>query len=111
MTYDRWDRRKYAERLGDATSLWFNVAVFNGMPDESVSGRAFRNTTQRERDGLRVARRWRFLRAASDTLFFWEPDHAKVAYLTDLARARARVAHIAEVDRARIQAIYDGSPP
>lgn len=32
----------YLIRVGDATSQWFNTAFFGGHPNESISGRAYR---------------------------------------------------------------------
>jgi len=90
MIYDRWDQRSYLVRLGDATSQWFNVAFGNGMPDESVSGRAFRNTTLRKAAGFHVSRRWRLLRRVADALFFWQDDHSEWAFWEDIYRSRAR---------------------
>ena len=39
----------YFKRLGDATSQWWNVCLFNGQPNESISGRSYRQgwTTRR----------------------------------------------------------------
>jgi hypothetical protein len=39
-----WDTRPWGQRLGDATSQWLNVALFAGVPDESLSGRSWRRT-------------------------------------------------------------------
>lgn len=72
------DRRSYGKRLLDATSQFINVMIFNGDPDESMSGRVYR--TQRKP-----------LIAIIDTLFFWQEFHCRGAYLQDLDRAKKRV--------------------
>ena len=89
---DRWDDRQYLQRLGDAVSQLINVALLNGMTDESVSGRAFRNTTLRRHQGKLVTRRWLFLRVAAEVLF-WpidRGDHCRLAYFEDIERSRLR---------------------
>jgi len=61
-------------RLLDATSQWLNVLLLNGNANESISGRAYRCG-------------WRTAERVIDTLAFWEDDHCRLAYLTDIARA------------------------
>ena len=61
-------------RLGDATSQWLNVLIFNGDPNYSISGDAYRL----RRDGLR---------AIIDVLFWFDPDHCRQSYLNDLRKA------------------------
>jgi len=62
-------------RLGDATSQWFNVLIFNGDSNHSISGDAYR--FRRER--LRKFIDW----LASP----WEKDHCKVSYENDVSKA------------------------
>lgn len=63
-------------RLGDATSQWFNVLIFNGDPNHSVSGDAYR---------FKRVRLQRFI----DGLFSpWESDHCRKAYEHDVHKAR-----------------------
>ena len=62
-------------RLGDATSQFFNVLIFNGDPNYSISGDAYR--LKRER--LRKFIDW----LASP----WELDHCKTAYENDVLKA------------------------
>ena len=62
-------------RLGDATSQFFNVLIFNGDPNYSISGDAYR--LKRER--LRKLIDW----LASP----WEADHCRLAYEHDVEKA------------------------
>lgn len=63
-------------RLLDATSQWFNVLIFNGDPNYSMSGDAYR--FERKRFGAFV-----------DWLFSWyEKEHCKNAHFSDVQRAR-----------------------
>lgn len=89
---DRWDARPYLQRLGDAISQLANVALANGMPDESLSGRSWRNTALRAAAGLPVKRRWRAVRFAAEVLF-WpldRGDHCRTAFLQDIERSKLR---------------------
>ena len=61
-------------RLLDSVSQFLNVALLNGDANESVSGRAYREN-------------WSAAVKIIDTLFFFDPDHCRNAYLSDLARA------------------------
>lgn len=68
-TTPRW------HRLIDATSQWFNVLLFNGEANYSISGDAHRLHRPR-------------LRAFIDALMApFEADHCRNAYLADIARA------------------------
>ena len=67
-------RPPYLYRVLDATSQLLNVLFLNGLPNESISGRAYRSEWP--------AQKW------INNLVFWEPDHCYWAYLTDLERAR-----------------------
>ena len=67
-------RPHYLVRVLDATSQWLNTALLNGDPNESISGRSYREG-------------W-LLEHLIDTIFFWELDHCMNAYLADVARAR-----------------------
>lgn len=89
---DRWDKRPYAQRLGDALSQFVNVVLANGMPDESLSGRSWRNTAIRAELGLPVKRRWRVVRALAEALF-WHSDrgrHCELAFWQDVERSSLR---------------------
>lgn len=89
---DRWDMRPYLRRLGDATSQWVNVALANGMTDESLSGRAWRNTALRHAAGKPVKVRWWIVRLLAE-LLFWpldKGDHCRLAFEQDIERSALR---------------------
>lgn len=67
----------YAIRIGDAFSQLINVALLNGHPNESLSGRAWRTKS-----------RWYLV---IDTVLFFDKDHCKTAHLNDVAYARELV--------------------
>ena len=67
-------RPHYLIRLGDAVSQFFNVLIFNGDPNYSISG-----------DAYRLRRDW--LRAIIDVLFWFDPDHCRQSHLHDLRKA------------------------
>ena len=89
---DDWDDRSYRERLGDATSQWLNVALARGMPDESLSGRSYRNTVLKERDGLPVRWQWRVVRFLAEAIFYVRDRgrHTELAFWEDVVRSRKR---------------------
>jgi hypothetical protein len=70
-------RPNYYVRTFDAISQLLNVVLFNGDANESISGRAFRQN-------------WPIEQIINNAIF-WEPEHCKVAYYTDLARAKTMV--------------------
>jgi len=66
-------------RLADATSQFFNVLIFNGDPNHSISGDAYRFKR------VRLAR-------VIDWLFSpWGLEHCRKAYLNDMAKAHRLV--------------------
>lgn len=68
----------YPLRLALAFDQLLNVAICNGEPDETMSSAAWRM----ERDG----RFWGFMRPVIDTLFWFQPQHCKRAYESELLR-------------------------
>jgi hypothetical protein len=64
----------YLIRLGDATSQFFNVLLFNGDPNHSISGDAYRF----KRERLRQFIDWMFSR--------WEVEHCKASHENDVAK-------------------------
>lgn len=68
----------YPLRLLLAIDQLLNVAICNGMPDETMSSAAYRM----ERDG----RFWGFMRHVIDALFWFQPDHCRKAYESELLR-------------------------
>ena len=74
----------YLIRLGDAASQFFNVMLFNGDPNYSVSGDAYR---------FKRVRLMRFI----DWVFSpFEEDHCKMAYLNDVAKAKNLLLEVAK---------------
>lgn len=67
-------RPAYLTRVFDASSQLINVVLLLGDANESVSGRAYRS-------------QWFRTEKLINTLLFWDPDHCRMAYLTDMARA------------------------
>ena len=60
-------------RIGDALSQLCNVTFFNGHPNESMSGRSYR-------EGL-WAEKW------IDRLLWFDPNHCRESYRNDLKYA------------------------
>ena len=68
--------KEYFIKIGDALSQVFNVIIFNGDPNYSISG-----------DSYRLNRK--HLRIFIDCLFsVFEQDHCKLAYYNDIEKAR-----------------------
>ena len=88
MKHDRWDARPYLQRVGDALSQFANVVLANGMPDESLSGRAYRMT--RFTTGPKL--RWRLVAFCAEVLFFPidKGDPCESAFWQDVDRAGVR---------------------
>jgi hypothetical protein len=63
-------------RLGDATSQFFNVLLFNGDPNHSISGDAYRFGRHRLQ---------RFIDWLASP---WEDDHCRRAYEKDWLKAQ-----------------------
>lgn len=80
------EKASYFIRLGGALSRFGNTVIFNGHPSETISGRCWR--LRLERPGNRWW--WRLCRVVN-VLFFWQENHCKVAYLTDISYASDRV--------------------
>lgn len=76
-----WDTRSRKARLADATSRLFNVILFNGQPDESISGRSWRE---------RHSRKWQIIGRIANALYR-DPEHCRKAHEHSLSRARRRV--------------------
>lgn len=81
MTPSRWIR------AGDALSQLFNVLLFSGDSNYSISGDAYRY-------GREPLRQW------IDAVFSpWEHDHCRLAYENDVAKARALINEFMEAGR------------
>jgi len=70
--------KNYLIRVGDALSQLLNVLLFNGHPNESISGRVFRTKSL-----------WY---SVIDLLFFFDPQHCRTAYENDLKYAEQLIA-------------------
>lgn len=71
----------YFIRVGDCLSQLLNVVVFFSLnPNESLSGRAFRERIH--------SMFWSVVYALINTVFFWQHDHCRLAYLADKERAK-----------------------
>ena len=68
---------KRSEQIPIALDQLVNT-VFGGWADETLSCRAWR---QRERK-----KHWAIIRRVIDALFFWQKDHCKTAYESELQR-------------------------
>lgn len=68
--------------LAVLASQAINVIVFGGMPDETVSGRCYREGV------LGGSRRWARRRRIVDAVFFWDIDHCRRSHENDVAFAR-----------------------
>lgn len=60
----------YIARVGSAWSQLMNVIIFNGDPNESTSGRVYRENIK-----------WAV--TLINTLFFWQNNHCRGAYEKD----------------------------
>lgn len=76
-------------RLAQWGSAGLNVILFNGSPDETISGRAYRQGVLQSPPSPRWARARRII----DRLFWFDPDHCRKSHEADLAFARAVLAH------------------
>lgn len=62
-------------RLGDAASQFFNVLIFNGDPNYSISGDAYR------------FKRTTLVKIIDKLFSRWEQDHCRKAYEHDVTKA------------------------
>lgn len=80
------DQRPYLVRVGDLASQALNTVFLLGTPDESTSGRSYRQGVLGGHKG------WALMHRFVDGLFsLWEKDHCKKAYEADLERAKWRI--------------------
>lgn len=81
------NKRSRIACTGSLASAFFNVWLFNGNPDESISARCYR-------EGVILDRvKWDARRVFIDAMFFWQDEHCMKSYLIDLEHAREMVAH------------------
>lgn len=74
-------QRSYLSRVGTSLSQLVNTIILNGDPDESISGRAFREGS------LEAHATWFKASKIIDAIFIWEKDHCKNAHEYDVERA------------------------
>lgn len=67
---------KWAVNVFAACSQLLNVLLFNGHPNETISGRCYR---ERKEWAVRIL----------DTVFFFDPEHCMGSYLKDVRWANA----------------------
>lgn len=80
------DNRPWLMKVGDLLSQVLNTIMFNGSPDESTSGRSYRQGVLQGHKG------WSQMRKFVDWLFSgYEQEHCKKAYQADLERAKLRL--------------------
>lgn len=80
------DNRSYLVRVGDLVSQALNTILLGGAPDESTSGRSYRQGDLQGHKG------WALMQKFVDALFsVFEQDHCKKAYHADLERAKLRI--------------------
>lgn len=70
-------------RFSAFCSQLINLVFFNGSPDETVSGRCYRQGT------LQGMGRWDKGRKVINTIFFWELNHCYKSHLQDLNAAES----------------------
>ena len=75
-------KRSRLQKTGSLISAFFNVWLFNGNPDESISARCYREGV------ILDVVKWDAARVIVDWLFFWESEHCMNSYLVDLEHAR-----------------------
>ena len=64
----------YLSRIGSSSSQMFNAVFLLGHPNESISGRSYREN-------------WK-LQHVINKIFFWQENHCLQSYLSDLRWAR-----------------------
>jgi hypothetical protein len=69
--------RKYITSIWSVSSQFVNVLLLLGHPNESISGRAHRESWEAKK--------------YINKMFFWQVDHCKSAYTNDLKWAQAYI--------------------
>ncbi|HEV7458242.1 MAG TPA: hypothetical protein VGN96_15835 [Roseococcus sp.] len=75
-------------RLAAWLSAGLNLLLFNGSPDETLSGRAYRQGVLQQPP----SRRWAAYVRWIDRAFFWQPGHCRQSHEQDRAFARVILA-------------------
>lgn len=76
----------YFVRIATLASQFINTVFLLGNPDVTVSARCYMN---------RHKRYWRTAYRAINSLFFWQIDHCRSSFCTDVYHAR----HVADYAR------------
>ena len=86
---DGWDNRSYFGKLGDGLSQLGN-ALLGGAPDESLSGRSWRETELEARQWNTPL--WRIVRFIAEAIFYWRDKgkHCRLAFEEDIIRSSLR---------------------
>lgn len=69
----------YLVRIGNAISQLLNVALLNGHPNESISGRSYR-------EGWKI-------RKVIDFIFWFDPEHCLNSHLNERVWCRTIMTH------------------
>lgn len=77
----------YIAKMWSAFSQFLNVLLLNGHPNESISGRCYGEPWPR---AMRIIN-W---------VFFWQKNHCKSAYMTDVKWARF---YLSETERKGLE--------
>ncbi|MFC0925092.1 DNA helicase UvrD [Pasteurella multocida] len=72
---------KYLLNIAIAIDQGFN-ALFFGSPDETLSSRAYRGAVLAKKP----KKKWKVLYKAINKMFFWQVDHCKQAYESEVKR-------------------------
>lgn len=67
---------EYIKRVWSAFSQMLNVVFLFGHPNESISGRSHREP-------------WPRAKRVINWMFWWQKDHCRSAYMTDITWAKA----------------------
>jgi len=70
-------------RLAALLSQFFNLALCNGSPDETLSGRAYRQGF------LQGGKGWNRTRKVINFVVFWQTDHCYTSHLQDVEAAKS----------------------
>lgn len=74
-------KSKYFLNIAIALDQLFN-AILSGSPDETLSSRAYRGAVLEKQP----KKKWKVIFFCIEKLFFWEKDHCKKSYESELHR-------------------------
>ncbi|HDR1692666.1 DNA helicase UvrD [Pasteurella multocida] len=73
--------KRWSYHVVIAIDQLFNALTW-GSPDETLSSRAYRGAVL----AGKPKKKWKFFHAAINKLFFWQNNHCKQAYLSEVER-------------------------